>query len=94
MRCANVKLPCGLSYVHGFHVFKTREVAAVSLERAKRKVSSYTGLRLVEVFWRGYIAEDGSQIVARQVYMPVDTAAPEQEIKILEGVVNLESTSA
>lgn len=74
--CRAAKGPCFLVYEHGFHVFKTRALAEKEYRRARAVATTDGCLKtnwrptIVKVEWRGYIAEDGGQIVARRVLVP------------------------
>ena len=80
------------TYEHGFHIWKDRQHAFDDLDAYAKSGSWFIeaqkhgecDVRPVQVFWRGYIAEDATQIVSRQLYVPFATESPADSARIYD----------
>ena len=78
-------------YEHGFHMYK-REIDALEEKHSPgkwQKSAIKAGeLEIVvkKVFYKGYIAEDPTQVVARQIYVPQITESPLEQALTYEMV--------
>lgn len=76
-----ISTPMPFHYEHGFHSWKKEpqdyDTWVCSLQLTYQ-------VKSIQIFYRSYIAEDETQIVSRQIYVPVHTKGPEEGARIWE----------